>query len=170
GQTRELGPGESRIFGVEAAPEKKESRPVFSGVVLGTVTAKGDAHVLVSVSRVVSSRKDSPPELASSIPGRTLKVSVANAKRKDGEGKKKPEGKKGDGDKGNFPKEIEGERKAREKKEGGDGDAPRKEGPKDGDAPTKKGFGDGEGPRKEGPKDGEGKKKGGEKDDDKEDE
>jgi hypothetical protein len=33
----------------------------------------------------VSSRRDSPPELASSIPGRTLKVSVANAKRKDGD-------------------------------------------------------------------------------------
>jgi hypothetical protein len=91
GQTRELGPGESRVFGVEPPPEKKdppekkESRPIFSGVVQGSIQGKGDAHVLLLVSRVVSAKKETPPELAASIPGRTLKISVANAKRKDGE-------------------------------------------------------------------------------------
>jgi len=89
GVVKELGPGESRVFGVEAPPEKKdpaekkESRPVFSGVVQGSVLGKGDAHVLLNVTRVVSAKKEVPPELVASIPGRTLKVSVANAKRKD---------------------------------------------------------------------------------------
>jgi ferric-dicitrate binding protein FerR (iron transport regulator) len=85
GQTRELGPGESRVFGVEPPPEKKEPRPVFSGVVQGSVQGKGDAHVLLSVTRVVSAKKETPAELVASIPGRTLKVSVAYAKRKDGD-------------------------------------------------------------------------------------
>jgi ferric-dicitrate binding protein FerR (iron transport regulator) len=82
GVTRELGPGESRVFGPEPPPEKKEPRPVFNGVVLGTVMGKGDAHVLLQVTQIISSRKDTPAELAASLPGRTLKVS---ARRKDGE-------------------------------------------------------------------------------------
>jgi ferric-dicitrate binding protein FerR (iron transport regulator) len=91
GAVKELGPGESRVFGAEPppekkdAPEKKEPRPLFNGVVQGRVVAKGDAHLLLAVDRVVSSRKESSAELAASIPGRTLKVSAAPAKRKDGD-------------------------------------------------------------------------------------
>jgi len=92
GLSKELGPGESRVFGIETPPEKrdlppekKEPRPVFNGVVQGTVVFKGDAHLLLNVNRIESSRKDSSADVAASLPGRTLKVSVATNKRKDGE-------------------------------------------------------------------------------------
>ena len=92
GMTKELGAGESRVFGVEPPPEKKEPPPekkeprlVFNGVVQGKVVAKGDGHLLLAVGRIVSSRKESSAEVAATIPGRTLKVSVATSKRKDGE-------------------------------------------------------------------------------------
>jgi hypothetical protein len=83
------------VFGAEAEekrpeekrppPEKKEARPVFNGVVRGKVLSKGDAHVLVAVDAVLSTRKDSAPELIPSMSGRTIKVMVPGPKRKDGE-------------------------------------------------------------------------------------
>ncbi|RPH40587.1 MAG: hypothetical protein EHM91_10950, partial [Planctomycetota bacterium] len=96
GKNLELGPGESRVFGAEGvekvekkdpAPEKKdlpkEPRPVFNGVVEGKVVGKGDGHLLLSVDRIVSSRKDSSPEMAARIPGRTIKVTIG--RRRDGD-------------------------------------------------------------------------------------
>lgn len=90
GQKRELGPGESRVFGVEPPPEKKDSpiekkepRPAFSGTVRGRVVGKGDAHILLAVEGVVSSRKDSPAELAESLPGRTLRITPLKRKEAD---------------------------------------------------------------------------------------
>jgi ferric-dicitrate binding protein FerR (iron transport regulator) len=88
GQKGELGPGESRVFGVEPPPEKKdppaekkEPRIVFSGTVRGRVVGKGDAHILLAVDTVVSSRKESSAELAEGLPGRTLRITPL--KRKD---------------------------------------------------------------------------------------
>ena len=88
GQKKELGPGESRVFGVETPPEKKdppaekkEPRVVFSGTVRGRVVGKGDAHILLAVDAVVSSRKESSAELAQGLHGRTLKITPL--KRKD---------------------------------------------------------------------------------------
>jgi len=81
GQKRELGPGESRVFGVEPPPEKKEPRPVFNGTVRGRVVGKGDAHILLAVDAVVSSRKESSADVAEGLPGRTLKITLS--KRKD---------------------------------------------------------------------------------------
>lgn len=82
GQKKELGAGESRVFGVEPPPaEKKEPRVVFSGTVRGRVVGKGDAHILLAVDAVVSTRKESSAELAEGLPGRTLKITPL--KRKD---------------------------------------------------------------------------------------
>jgi ferric-dicitrate binding protein FerR (iron transport regulator) len=82
GQKKELGAGESRVFGVEPPPaEKKEARVVFSGTVRGRVVGKGDAHILLAVDAVVSTRKESSAELAEGLPGRTLKITPL--KRKD---------------------------------------------------------------------------------------
>jgi ferric-dicitrate binding protein FerR (iron transport regulator) len=85
---QELGPGESRVFGVETPVEKKdppvekkESRIVFSGTVRGRVVQKGDAHILLSVDTVVSTRKESSAELSAGLPGKTIKVMPF--KRKD---------------------------------------------------------------------------------------
>jgi ferric-dicitrate binding protein FerR (iron transport regulator) len=92
GKSLELGPGESRVFGevvekkdppVEKKDPPKESRLVFNGVIQGKVVGKGDAALSMVVDRVVSSRKDSSPELAERMPGRTIKVSVG--RRKDGD-------------------------------------------------------------------------------------
>jgi ferric-dicitrate binding protein FerR (iron transport regulator) len=101
GKSLDLGPGENRVFGEvvekkeppkdppkEPRPEvkkepPKESRPVFNGVVQGKVVGKGDSALLLTVERVVSSRKDSSPEVAEQIPGRTLKVSAG--RRRDGD-------------------------------------------------------------------------------------
>lgn len=97
GEVRELGPGERHVFGAEPEekrpeekkpqppPERKEARPVFNGVVRGKVVGKGDAHVLIAVDAVVSSRKDAAPDLAAAMPGRTIKVMVPGPKRKEGE-------------------------------------------------------------------------------------
>ena len=99
GEKKELGPGESRVFGVETPIEKKDppaekivkkdpppekivkkdpppekKDPRFNGTVRGKVVGKGDAHVLLEVDTVLSTRKDSPAELAAGIPGRTIKV------------------------------------------------------------------------------------------------
>src|SRR6185436_7852601 len=52
-----------------------------NGTVLGRVVQKGDAHILLSVETVVSSRKDSSAELAAGLPGKTIKVMPF--KRKD---------------------------------------------------------------------------------------
>jgi len=75
---RELGPGDSRVFGVETPPEKrdppKEPRLVFSGTVRGKVVGKGDAHVLLAVDSVVGMKKESSAELAEGLPGKTLKI------------------------------------------------------------------------------------------------
>lgn len=88
GQKKELGPGESRVFGVEPPPEKKdppaekkEPRVIFSGTVRGRVVGKGDAHILLAVDAVVSSRKESSAEPAEGLPGRTIKITPL--KRKD---------------------------------------------------------------------------------------
>jgi len=88
GQKKELGAGESRIFGIEPPPEKrdppgekKEPRPAFSGTVRGRVVGKGDAHILLAVDSVVSTRKESSAELAEGLPGRTLRITPL--KRKD---------------------------------------------------------------------------------------
>jgi ferric-dicitrate binding protein FerR (iron transport regulator) len=89
GKNLELGAGESRVFGaeviekVEKKDPPKEPRPGFNGVVAGKVVGKGDGHLLLSVDRIVSSRKDSSPEMAARIPGRTLKVTVG--RRRDGD-------------------------------------------------------------------------------------
>ncbi|MBI3857591.1 MAG: FecR domain-containing protein [Planctomycetes bacterium] len=82
---KELGPGESRVFGPDPVEKKDPPRPVFAGVVRGKVVAKGDAHLVIAVNEVVSSRKDSSAEAAAQLPGRTLKVSAAGSRRKDGE-------------------------------------------------------------------------------------
>jgi ferric-dicitrate binding protein FerR (iron transport regulator) len=106
GKSLELGPGENRVFGAEEVEKKdppiakkdppkeprpevkkeapKEQRPVFNGVVYGKVVNKGDAALLLTVERVVSSRKDSSPEIAETLPGRTLKVTVGG-RRRDGD-------------------------------------------------------------------------------------
>jgi ferric-dicitrate binding protein FerR (iron transport regulator) len=97
GKSLELGPGESRVFGAEVVEKKelpkdppiqkdppKEPRLVFNGVVQGNVVGKGDSALLLTVERVVSSRKDSSPEIAERIPGRTLKIAVGG-RRKDGD-------------------------------------------------------------------------------------
>jgi len=97
GKSLELGPGESRVFGAEVVEKKelpkdpppqkdppKEPRPVFNGVVHGKVVSKGDTALLLTVDRIGSSRKDSSPEIAETLPGRTIKISVRGP-RKDGE-------------------------------------------------------------------------------------
>ncbi len=97
GKSLELGPGDNRVFGEvvekkeppkEPRPEvkkdpPKEPRPVFNGVVQGKVVAKGDGHLMLTVESIVSSRKDSSPEVTEQIPGRTLKVAVG--RRRDGD-------------------------------------------------------------------------------------
>lgn len=103
GKGRDLGPGESRVFGevvekkdppaevkkdppaeVRKPPtDKKEPRPAFNGSVRGKVVGKGDAHLLLAVETVVSSRKDSSPEIAEGLPGRTLKVLAMRRKDAD---------------------------------------------------------------------------------------
>jgi hypothetical protein len=86
GVTKELGAGESRVFGVEPPPEKKdppvekkELPPLFAGKVQGKVTFKGDAHILLAVDRVVFTKKDPVEPLA----GRTIKVLPLRRKETD---------------------------------------------------------------------------------------
>jgi hypothetical protein len=77
GVSRELGAGESRVFGAEA-DERKEAKTPLSVVVHGKVLAKGDAHIVLAVDGVV--KGDAP-----SLPGRNLRITAGFVKRENGE-------------------------------------------------------------------------------------